>query len=209
MKRAVLFDLDGTLADSAIVTMAAFGRAAPEVGLPVPGEETVRAAIGWANPEFYHKIYPQGPAGKVALLGERVEALELALLPTLGTDMLFPGVRAMLERLRAAGLPLFIASTGSAEHVDSVVDNAGIRPLFEAIYCGEPDKVEMVARILRMHELAGAVMVGDKRKDSDGARASGIPSAGACWGYCRRGEEGFDHYLDEPEQVAEWVLGGR
>jgi len=41
------------------------------------------------------------------------------------------------------------------------------------------------------------------KKDTDGARANGIKSVGACYGYCLRELADFDYYIDEPLQLLE------
>ena len=199
--QTVIFDVDGTLADTAILTMAAFRRVTPRVGLPMPDLATVRAAIGYANPEFYDRIFPTAPRELVRLAGKQVEAEELALLADLEEDLLFPGCRDLLTALRNRAVRLYIASTGSHKHVDAVVDKTDIRPLFEAIYCGEPDKVNMIRRIIADGNKSDFIMVGDMEKDCQGAHANGIRAAGVCYGYCLRQTAKFDFFLDTPMEL--------
>lgn len=199
--QTVIFDLDGTLADTAVITIEAFRRLAPGSGLPLPEPERIRAAIGYANPEFYDRLFPGFPTQPVRALGRRVEKEELRLLPEFTGELLFPGVRELLAALRDKGIRLYIASTGSAEHVDAVVAHTGIGGCFADILCGEPDKAGMIGRILGAGDPADFLMVGDKAKDSDGARANGIAAIGACYGYCAQGEYAFDRYIDTPHAL--------
>lgn len=197
----MLFDLDGTLADSAVLTIAAMGALAPGESLPIPTDEAIRAAVGYANPEFYYRLFPGHPQEKIRAFGEKIEAHELEIMPSVRGRLLFPGCREMLSALHSRGVALFIASTGDMGHVHAVIDQTGIRPFFSGIYCNEPDKEGMIARILAEHGGKSAVMVGDMEKDSAGARANGLPSIGACFGYCPRGARGFDRYIDTPGEL--------
>lgn len=197
----IIFDLDGTLADTAILTMTAFREVAPAMGLAVPSLKAVRDAIGYANPEFYHRIYPDGPFDLVRRTGEEVEQAELRLMPVLGRDLLFSGCRELLDALRKLQIPLFIASTGSEEHVGAVTKATGIHKYFSGIFCGEPDKAAMIGRIIGGQSKRDFIMVGDKQKDCDGAHANGIRAIGACYGYCVRGEADFDEYIDDPLEL--------
>ena len=45
---------------------------------------------------------------------------------------------------------------------------------------------------------SGFIMVGDMKKDYEAARANGILSVGACYGYCVRAISDFDYYIDSP-----------
>ncbi len=204
----VLFDLDGTLSHSALLTMEAFAALAPRFGLPVPEEAAVRRATGYANPEFYDRVFPDAPRDIVSALGIEIEKEELRILPGLGEKLLFPGCKGMLERLRGDGVRVYLVSTGDPEHVYSVLRETGILPLFDQIACGRPDKEGMLRELTADREKSGYIMVGDMRKDSDGARANGILSAGACFGYCRRELAEFDMYLDAPAALLTLVAGG-
>lgn len=199
--KTVIFDLDGTLADTAVLTIAAFRNMAPGSGLPEPAPAAIRAAIGYANPEFYDRLYPGRPAGLVRALGHRVEEEELRLMPSLGGGLLFPGIKELLRALGERGDTLYIASTGSPAHVDAVVDSTGIRGFFAAIHCGEPDKAGMIGRILGGGNPASFLMVGDKEKDAAGAHANGLRAVGALYGYCEQGKHGFDAYIGTPREL--------
>jgi len=79
-----------------------------------------------------------------------------------------------------------------------VLDGTGIAGFFDKISCGCPDKTEMLGEMVRDGDKNGYVMVGDMKKDHEGARTNGIVSVGACYGYCRRDLTDFDYYIDSP-----------
>ena len=191
----VIFDLDGTLSDSAVLSMEAFKRIAPEHGLPVPSIDKIRKATGFATPEFYYILFPDHGRDLVKNFGTLVEQEELLVLPSLGGKLLFEGCRELLVKLKERGIRLCMASTGDREHVVSVLDITGVAKFFDTVFCARPDKNEMLREIIGGSDKSGCVMVGDMEKDYTAARANGIISVGACYGYCRKDFSEFDHYI--------------
>ena len=206
--RHVIFDFDGTLADTGLLTEQAVRSLAPRFGLPALPLAAIRACIGYANPEFYTHLYPDQPAELVYRLGKEIEKEEQRLMPAFREQILFAGCRGMLSALDAAGIGLYIASTGDPEHVFPLVELAGVRARFREILCGEPDKAGMVGRLAGAYGAEGWLMVGDMHKDVTAAHANGIPAVGACFGYCVRGRAEFDCYVDSPDQLTSLVLDG-
>ena len=203
--QAVIFDLDGTLAHSALLTMAALRLAAPQFGLPLPAEDTVRRTIGYANPTFYFKLFPDVPRDLTLALGAFVEQEELRLLPSFGHKLLFPGCRDLLLHLNKRGIACHIASTGEVPHVYGILETTGIVGLFDQIACGSPDKFDMLRKLIASQGPHSAIMVGDMKKDYEAAKANGILSIGACYGYCQRARTAFDLYIDSPYELLEMV----
>ena len=192
----VFFDLDGTLSDSAVLTMAAFESIAPNYGFPVPSLEAVKRATGFAPPEFYYILFPDNNRDLVNKMGESVEKEELRLLPSLADRLLFEGCRELLVHLKERGIRLCIASTGQKAHVFSVLEKTGITGFFDTISCERPDKTGMLREMTEGRDTNGCLMVGDMKKDYEAARANGIISVGACYGYCIRESSNFDFYID-------------
>jgi len=206
MKRDnVIFDFDGTLADSAVLTIAVFKKVAPEFGLPVPDYEHLRSCIGYANPEFYNHIYPDQPAELVRLVGEKVERLESEMLADFEGELLFPGCKELLKRLEALGISIYIASTADKGHILPIMEKTGITHFFKEIFCDEPDKTEMLQRIILDTNKGKFIMVGDMVKDSSAARTNGIFSVGACYGYCIKEKSNFDAYINTPAELLEYL----
>jgi len=196
----IIFDLDGTLADTAKLTAAAFKTTAPKLNIPEPPVETIRAAVGYSCPEFYFRIFPDLPHETVMRISDEIEREEDRLLPDFTEDLLFPGVRGLLEELKIKNIPMYIASTGSENHVFSVLKKTGVTDYFKKILCGKPEKAGMIAEIIGAGDKNLFLMVGDMKKDVDGARLNGIAVIGACYGYCKRGT-GFDAYVGAPGEL--------
>lgn len=184
MIKKIIFDMDGTLSDTAKVTIKAFQKYALKFNFPQLPEETIKQAIGYADPEFYLILYPDQDKNKLLEFAHYVDAYEKILIRELAEDLLFENVRNLLDFLKEAELKLYIASTGSTTHVESVLSNTRIIDYFDGIYCGEKEKVLMVKQIINETSLNEWVMVGDKQKDADAARYNQILSIGAGYGYC-------------------------
>ena len=194
----VIFDLDGTLSDSAILTMEALTRITPDLGLPVPSIDAIRRTTGNANPEFYYILFPEHDRDLVYKMGQLVEKEEQKIIPLLSAKLLFEGCHELLIRLKENAIRLCIASTGDNDHVYAILNATGIIGLFDTILCGQPDKTEMLREIIGDSDKKGCVMVGDMKKDYDAARVNGIVSIGACYGYCLKEISGFDFYIHTP-----------
>jgi len=201
----IIFDLDGTLSDSGILTLAAMETVAPQHGLPVPTMEDIRKATGHPNPVFYYILFPDSDKDMIYKMGQQVEREEEGMLSATKDKLLFPGCRELLHGLKEMGIRLCIASTGDHDHVHGILNATGIIDLFDRIECGRPDKFDMLREMTRDGEKAGYIMVGDMMKDSEGARANGIVSVGACYGYCKRELGEFDYYIDAPRELMDII----
>ena len=207
MAETIIFDMDGTLVDTMLMTALAFEELAESYDLPVPPRKAIKDAMGLADLYFYRKIYPNEPEDKLPAFGDAVEKRESAIGFELGEKVLFEGVKGMLEALKANGKRLYLASTGSRKHVRDMLTCGGILELFEEIHCAQPDKEEMTAGILRSAGTMDAVFVGDTFKDANAACANDIPAIGAGFGYVKDEERAlFDCVLDTPEALLKYLL---
>ena len=200
--RHVIFDMDGTLSDTGILTVKACEQARHAFSLPPLQDEVIYRTIGIATPEFYERLYPDGPMDAVHAFGEVVERLEDSFIEGMRDRLLFPGVRDLLDAMKQQGIRLYVASTGSPFHVDGVLKGTGLTPYFDKIACGAPEKVKMVAEIIGSGNKKSWAMVGDRSKDTQAAHGNGILSIAAAFGYCDEKEQtGFDRVANTPMEV--------
>lgn len=203
---AIIFDMDGTLVDTLSMTIGALAKYAPQCGLSPRPRQAVLPVIGLGNAEFYRALYPDATPAQRRQLEAVVEEGELEIGRTLGRRVLFPGAAEMLARLKRAGLPLFVASTGTRFHVEGCLQIGGVLPLFDEIACGEPDKADMTTRLLRGFEPARVPFIGDSFKDVEAAHANRLLAIGAGFGYARDGGAAFDAIYDTPEALGDALL---
>ena len=205
-KKHIIFDMDGTLADTAQVTVAAFHELCGLYNLPKLSYDTIRNAIGIGGLDFYISLYPNQPEEILVDFSRKVENMEKIKTRVLGEKILFPGTGELLKNLSEEGYFLYIASTGDKNHVYSTLSSGKIDHLFTKISCGEPEKILMVKKIIANRNINEWVMVGDRHKDSDAAKANHILSLGAGFGYLNQEDfKLFDAVLHKPDDIYHYL----
>jgi phosphoglycolate phosphatase len=183
----VLFDLDGTLTDSAEGIVASFRHALGEVGAPVPEGDLAGRIVG---PPMHQTLRSLG-------LGERADAAIAAYRADYTSrgwamNRTFDGIPALLADLQAAGVRLAVATSKAEPTARRILAHFGLDGFFEVIAGAGLDgtraaKADVVASALaRLEPLPDrVVMVGDRRHDVEGAAAHGIDTVVVGWGYGR------------------------
>jgi phosphoglycolate phosphatase len=182
----IVFDLDGTLADSVPDLTRAANYALGRLGLPEVSAEAVQGMIGGGEHKFMERLV--GPDHQ-----DRVEdCLELYLdyytRHSLDLTRLYPGVPETLARL--SGKKLAVLSNKLQHLTEEVLEGAGIAPFFDASRGGGhglPLKPSPEPLLTLMQELGAepgrTLMVGDKVADVNCARSAGAYIAAVTYGY--------------------------
>lgn len=189
--KLVLFDCDGTLVDSQHVIVAAMGRAFARAELAMPSREAVLGIVGLSLVEAMQRLGeddPRFPAERLAEL-YREAFRELRTEPDFSEPM-FPGMRALIDRLAARDdLLLGIATGKSQRGVAAVLAHHGLEGRFVTIQTADdaPSKPHP-AMVLQAMAATGAepmdtVLIGDTSFDMVMARAAGARAIGVSWGY--------------------------
>ncbi len=185
MKKAILFDLDGTLTDSGegIINCAQY--AFQQMGYPVPPREEMRVFVG---PPLWDTFERFGiPKERT---DEAVQIFRSRYVP-IGKfeNTPYPGIRELLEALGAEGNLLYVATSKPETTAVEVLEHFDLARYFDRI-CGADlekkrnSKDAVIAYLLNMTGSdAEMVMVGDTEYDVLGAAAHGIPTIGVSWGY--------------------------
>ncbi len=188
----VIFDLDGTLTDSAPGVVASFRHALDAVGAEIPDGDLAVLVVG---PPMHHTMSALG-------LGERAAdavAAYRADYTSRGWAMntLFDAVVPLLTDLRAAGVRLAVATSKAEPIARRILDHFGIAAHFEVIAGASPDGVRAAKADVLGHALGQlrplpdrTVMVGDRAHDVEGAAEHGIPTVVVGWGYGRHDATG-------------------
>jgi phosphoglycolate phosphatase-like HAD superfamily hydrolase len=187
----VIFDLDGTLTDSAQGIVSSFRHALGEIGAVVPDGDLTNRIVG---PPMHHTLSEMG-------LGELADvaiAAYRADYTTRGWAMneLFDGIPALLADLRAAGVRLAVATSKAEPTAHRILAHFGLDEHFEVVAGAGVDgsrarKADVVAHALaQLAPLPQRVlMVGDRSHDVEGAAEHGIGTVVVGWGY---GHADFD-----------------
>ena len=214
---AVLFDLDGTLTDSAAgilrTTRDALRRLNVEDGgeRPIPQEAELGWIVGPPLRESFAKLAGATSADRMLeLYRQRYEAIGMF------ENKVYDGVPVALEALRARGDRLFVATSKREVDAQRIVEHFGLDHYFDGVYGAQPDgrgaeKSAVLAAAIAGERLEAApriVMIGDRRYDALGAHAVGIPAIGALWGYGDRAElaaAGADPIIASPREIPDAV----
>jgi phosphoglycolate phosphatase-like HAD superfamily hydrolase len=181
----VIFDLDGTLTDSAEGIVSSFRHALDTVGATVPDGDLAEMIVG---PPMAHTLREMGLGddADVAIDAYRAD------YTTRGWAMnkLFDGIPALLAELRGAGVRLAVATSKAEPTARRILAHFGLAEHFEVIAGASPDgsraaKAEVVAHALaQLGPLPERVlMVGDRSHDVEGAAEHGIDTVVVGWGY--------------------------
>ena len=185
MKKAILFDLDGTLTDSGegIINCAQY--AFQQMGYPVPPREEMGVFVGPPLWDTFEKFgIPKEHTD------EAVQIFRSRYVP-IGKfeNTPYPGIRELLEALGAEGNLLYVATSKPETTAVEVLEHFDLARYFDRI-CGADlekkrnSKDAVIAYLLNMTGSdAEMVMVGDTEYDVLGAAAHGIPTIGVSWGY--------------------------
>lgn len=179
--RLVVFDFDGTLADSWPWFLANVNRAAERYGFrPLPMDRL----------DEYRSLAPRELVARLGLplwkLPQVARGMRAAMAADLAGIRLFDGALALLRALRARGVRTAIVSSNSRDNIARVMGADGVA-LVDHFGCGAPlfGKRSLLRRVARA---AGArppqvLCVGDEQRDIEAARALGMAAVGVAWGF--------------------------
>ena len=199
----VLFDVDGTIVDSAPAVMNAFRGALSDYDLPIPDDQRLRTYVG---PPLWYSFSDLGYEGE--LLAHLVSGYRARYQAHYLDPEPFPGVIELLHDLHRAGIPLATATSKQAPMALAQMEHLGLSEVFDVIAGATPDPASSKATVIREAltrleargvDTSHPVIIGDSIWDVRGAQEAGIPVIGVGWGYAT--EDG----LDEADAVCETV----
>ena len=133
---AIIWDVDGTLVDTAELHFRAWVALAAEIDKPFTRDDFA-ATFGRRNPEIIRKLfYPDADDARCAELGERKETLYRASVREEGTALL-PGVAKLLAAFAAAGWPQAVGSSAPPGNLDLLLGLTDTRRYFAAVVTGD------------------------------------------------------------------------
>ena len=185
-----VWDVDGTLVDSRATIRAAVEHGFRHVGREPPSYDAIRQIVGLSLAPALAQLAPDLTPPEQAMLVEGYKAhfWTLHSAPDF-VEPLYDGAAATLERLRADGWLVAMATGKSRRGVEHVIRMHGWADLFDSTHCGDdgpgkPDPAMLIEamRALGAHREA-TIMVGDTAHDMRMAKAAGVHAQGVAWGF--------------------------
>ncbi len=216
MKRnALVFDLDGTLVDSAAGLQAALNLTLREIGCPPLALAAVRGMIGDGVPMLVRRGLAASGAPEAAFPDRLARFLAIYEADPASGTRPYPGVADVLAALRAEGRRLAICTNKPQRATGALLEALDLDRVFTAILGGDavafrkPDPRHILATLAALGAAPGdAVMIGDNEHDAAAAKAAGIPVILARYGYARvplqtlGADAEIDAFADLPQALA-------
>jgi N-acetyl-D-muramate 6-phosphate phosphatase len=211
---AVLFDLDGTLLDTAPDMIGALNSLRLESGLAPMPFDALRPAVSHGSSRLVSIAFADADPQHFALLQRRF--LELYGARISAETRLFEGMDRVLAELSQRELPVGIVTNKPARLTDSLLEELGLRERFACVVSGDTLNQRKPHPLPMLHaaQLAGAspaacVYVGDAERDVQAAHAAGMRALVATYGYLGVDEDWQawhgDGFIAEPLQLLAWL----
>jgi beta-phosphoglucomutase len=175
---AVIWDVDGTLVDTAELHFQAWLVLAEELGKPF-GRAQFAATFGMRNPEIIPRLFGTAADQEIARLGDRKEEL-YRWSARQGVELL-PGARNLVQALHGAGFQQAIGSSAPRANVDLILEMTRIAPYLTAVVAmedtsrGKPDPEVFLTAAGRLAIAPGrCVVIEDAPAGVQAARAGGM-----------------------------------
>jgi len=206
--RLVIFDFDGTLADSGDWFLSVSDHLAQRFGFRRVTPEEVETLRGRTTREVIR--YLGIPRWKLPGIGRYLHAL---LAEQTDRISLFDGVEPLIHGLADAGIRMALVTSNSEGNARAILGPVNVAR-FDWLECGASlfGKAPRYRRVLRRSyvEPYEAIAIGDETRDIAAARKAGVTAAAVLWGYAHREalqNAGPDLMFEHPDEVARLLLG--
>ena len=178
--RTVLLDIDGTLIDSNDAHARAWVGSLEAHGYVVPFEQ-IRPLIGKGGDKILPELVGLDPeSGEAKRMSETRSELFVRELPSLRA---MPGTRELLERMKAEGLELVVATSAKSNEVRALLEQTGVSDLIQLASSSDdadaskpdPDIVQAALRLNGSHA-SHSIMLGDTPYDIEASARARVPA---------------------------------
>ena len=186
--KTIIFDLDGTIADTLPLCIAAFKKSVEPLLNSTLSDDEIIATFGPSEEGTIRKLVPLQEAAGVAAYLKNYEELHYTC------PVPFDGIKDLLEALKTAGVKLGMV-TGKGQHSTVIsLKQFELAQYFEVMETGSsegPNKVAGIRNILKRlnSNISESLYVGDAPSDIKYCKEVGIPIAAAAWASTTNGSE--------------------
>jgi phosphoglycolate phosphatase len=211
---AVLFDLDGTLLDTAPDMIGALNALRAQESLPALPTREVRSVVSHGAARLVKMGFPEADAAEQLTLQRRFLDIYRGALSR--DTRLFPGMDEVLANLTQRGIKLGIVTNKPAWLTEPLLEDLALRSRFACVVSGDSvaERKPHPMPMLHAASLAGVpaaecIYVGDAERDVQAAHAAAMPALVANYGYLGAEEDssawGGDGYLSAPLDLLDWI----
>ena len=215
--RAVLFDLDGTLADTLPDLADALASVARDAGAGMPDEARLRPLVSRGGREMIASVLgPDADSASLSLARRRFLQRYRSAIAV--RTRLFPGMDAVLGTLERFGVRWGVVTNKHAWLTEPLLESLGLRARAACIVSGDsashpkphPAPLLLACEHLTV-EPSTVAYVGDARSDIASGRAAGVTTVSAGWGYLDPDDPphgwGADVEIRTPDDLLAWIHG--
>ena len=204
MTQVIIFDFDGTLADTIDILLSITNRLSAEFGFKSATKEELAQL---SNLNSWQILQYSGISiFKFPLLIRRLKGELHSEIPHI---QLFPGIKEVLLELKKRGFQLGIITSNSRENVLASLAKNGLQDTFTFIYSGSTfGKHKVINKWLRIENInpQKVVYVGDEVRDIDAAKKTGIKVIAVGWGFNSQealAAQNPDFLIERPQELIE------
>jgi len=213
---AVLFDFDGTVADTGMGIFNGVYHVLDAFGIEPPEADELRYFIGPPLHDSFKTV-----------LGFDAETCDSAIIKYreyysskgIFELTIYDGMEDLFRKLKSKNIKVGIASTKPEVFLHRIVDYFNLKEIFDVVEGSDitnmnSDKTEIILRAIEKMNLtegSKVLMAGDRHYDINGAKGAGIDSVGVLFGYGSREEiidAGANYLAEIPEDIFKIVVGG-
>ena len=203
----VVFDFDGTIADTLDLALKLYNKVAHEYNCK-PVSQTDREIIRSGKPQELLKAYGVSRIKLFSIMLRMRKELSKHIAET----ELINDIETSLYEIKNAGYKLGILTSNSRENVRKFLERNSLSDIIDFIYSGNSlfGKDKVIRRMLNRENIAGQsiVYIGDETRDVEACKRAGIPVMAVSWGLSSREALASmlpDQIADEPKELVSCV----
>lgn len=200
--KVIIFDFDGTIADSIDAIVSITNRLAVEFGYKSTSQEELIQLKSLSSREI---VKQSGVS--IFKLPFLIRKVKLELNNQIQELSSFPGIKEALIELKHQGNKLVIITSNSKDNVIAFLEKQEMQEVFDFIYSGTTfGKSKVINKLLNQNNInpEQAIYVGDETRDIEAARKSNIRAIAVSWGFNSKevlAEQNPDFLIHEPHEL--------